>query len=224
MKKNYKYVIGVFFALILMSCEKDNFDSPNAILEGQIVYEDFPLSVRSNSAELELWQDGFALDEFIPVFIAQDGTYSASLFDGEYKMVRKGGDPWLPQLNDTLIVNVTGNTQFDVPVTPYFTIRNESFEQDNNMLTASFQINQIVESSNIQSVRIIIGDSYLVDQNINDYLEDISLDDVNLGGTTIASINIPENLRDLDYIFVRIGVNSSSSNELIYTNSQRIDL
>ncbi len=223
MKKYIKIILFVF-VITFTSCEKDNFDAPNALLKGQINYEGTPISVRSNSAEFELWQDGYALDEFIPVFIAQDGSYSVSLFDGEYKMVRKGGDPWLPQLNDTINIQVNGNTQYDVTVTPYFYIQNENFENVGNTINATFQINKVVEESNLQAINIVLGKSKLIDQNINDFSEEINLDQINLGSPSTVSIDIPDNLIGLEFLYIRIGVDSSSSNELIYTNVQRIDL
>lgn len=224
MKIKCLYLFGLAIVSGLVSCELDNYDEPNAILEGSVVYEGQPLSVRSNSSEFELWQDGYALNEFIPIYIAQDGSYSASLFSGEYKLVRKGGDPWLPQLNDTIVIQVSGNTQQDIPVTPYFNITNENINVSNDNLTATFNASQIIESSTLQEAVIVLGERVLVDENIWDAIARFSGDEVNIDGETSLSIDIPEELRGLEYVFVRIGLKSSSSNEYIYTQSQRIDL
>ncbi|UAB85230.1 DUF3823 domain-containing protein [Zunongwangia sp. SCSIO 43204] len=221
-----KYIIYslVSISLMLAGCEKDNFDAPNAMLEGQVTYQGEPVSVRSNSAEFQIWQDGYALDEFIPVFIAQDGTYSVSLFAGEYKLVRRGGDPWLPQLNDTIVVQVDGTTQIDVPVTPYININNESFQVNGQTLNASFQIDQIVEDTNVQEVSIMLSRNILLDRNINDFNEVIELEDFEFGTSNSVDIEIPESLRGEEYLYVRVGARSSMANELIYTNAQQIDL
>ena len=221
-----KYIIYslVSISLMLAGCEKDNFDAPNAMLEGQVTYQGEPVSVRSNSAEFQIWQDGYALDEFIPVFIAQDGTYSVSLFAGEYKLVRRGGDPWLPQLNDTIVVQVDGTTQIDVPVTPYININNESFQVNGQTLNASFQIDQIVEDTNVQEISIMLSRNILLDRNINDFNQVIELEDFEFGTNNSVDIEIPESLRDEGYLYVRVGARSSMANELIYTNAQQIDL
>ena len=224
MKKKWLYLLTLTFAASLVSCELDNIDAPSARLEGNVVYEGENLNVRSNSAQLELWQDGYALNEFIPVFIAQDGSYSASLFNGEYKLVRKGGDPWLPQLNDTIIVQVNGNTLLDVPVTPYFTIKNEAYSVSGNTINATFDVNQIVDSSFLQEVVIVLGESVLVDENIQDAIASYSADTINIDSSTSLSIEIPENMRDLEYLFIRTALKSNSSNEYIYTNSYRLEL
>ncbi|ADF54950.1 conserved hypothetical protein [Zunongwangia profunda SM-A87] len=210
--------------MVLAGCELDNFDAPKAMLEGQVTYQGEPISVRSNSAEFQIWQDGYALNELIPVFIAQDGTYSVSLFEGEYKLVRRGGDPWLPQLNDTIVVQVSGNTQVDVPVTPYINISNENFQMNGSTLSANFQIDQIVADTNVQEISIMLSRNILLDRNINDFNKVIELESFEFGTSNSVAIEIPESLRDEGYLFVRIGAKSSMANELIYTHAQKIDL
>jgi len=221
-----KTIIYSFIALsvVLTGCEKDNFDEPAAILEGQITYDGAPVSVRSNSAELELWQDGYALNEFIPVYIAQDGSYSVSLFDGEYKLVRKGGDPWQPQLTDTIVINVSGRTELDVPVTPYITLTDASYAVSGGSLSADFQINQVVAGSELQEVFVFMSNSVLLDRNINDYAEALPVEAFSFGSPASVSVSIPEDLQNAEYVFVRIGARSSNSNELIYTQAEKIEL
>ena len=223
MKKYIKYSL-VAIGLMLIGCELDNFDAPNAMLEGQVTYQGEPISVRSNSAEFQIWQDGYALNELIPVYIAQDGSYSVSLFEGEYKLVRRGGDPWLPQPNDTIVVQVSGNTQVDVPVTPYINISNENFQMNGSTLSANFQIDQIVADTNVQEISIMLSRNILLDRNINDFNKVIELESFEFGTSNSVAIEIPESLRDEGYLFVRIGAKSSMANELIYTNAQKIDL
>ncbi|MEO2073578.1 MAG: DUF3823 domain-containing protein [Zunongwangia sp.] len=223
MKKYILYSL-ISISMVLAGCELDNFDAPKAMLEGQVTYQGEPISVRSNSAEFQIWQDGYALNELIPVFIAQDGTYSVSLFEGEYKLVRRGGDPWLPQLNDTIVVQVSGNTQVDVPVTPYINISNENFQINGSTLSANFQIDQIVADTNVQEISIMLSRNILVDRNINDFNKVIELKSFEFGTSNSVAIEIPESLRDEGYLFVRIGAKSSMANELIYTNAQKIDL
>ncbi|WP_041579379.1 DUF3823 domain-containing protein [Zunongwangia profunda] len=223
MKKYILYSL-ISISMVLAGCELDNFDAPKAMLEGQVTYQGEPISVRSNSAEFQIWQDGYALNELIPVFIAQDGTYSVSLFEGEYKLVRRGGDPWLPQLNDTIVVQVSGNTQVDVPVTPYINISNENFQMNGSTLSANFQIDQIVADTNVQEISIMLSRNILLDRNINDFNKVIELESFEFGTSNSVAIEIPESLRDEGYLFVRIGAKSSMANELIYTHAQKIDL
>lgn len=225
MKKNIVRLMLAFgFVPLAMSCDYDNFDEPAAILEGSVVYEGQPVGVRTNGPQLELWQGGYALEKNIPVYIDQDGSYSVSLFDGEYKMVVKEGGPWVPQLNDTIVINVNGGTTFDVPVTPYFTINNESFQVSDNSVTANFTIAKIVETAGIESVNIYFGTAVLTDQNRNEHVANVAPGDITEGQQTTVNVDIPEDLRDAGFLFVRIGVRATQANEFYYTQVQKIDL
>ena len=113
--------------MLFSSCEKDNFKEPASKLTGRVVYQQQPIGVRSMGVQFELWQPGYQLFTRIPLNIAQDGSFSAELFDGDYKLVRsKGAGPWTDN-SDTINVSVKGSVSVDVPVEPYFIIKNASF-------------------------------------------------------------------------------------------------
>ncbi|MDU1905213.1 MAG: DUF3823 domain-containing protein [Dysgonomonas sp.] len=222
MKKNILSIIFIC-SLLFTGCEYDNFDEPKSTLSGKVVYGSEPVGVRATGIELELWQDGFGLKKSIPIYIAHDGSYSAVLFNGEYKLVRKAGAPWQPQLNDTIIVNVKGNTTLDVPVMPYFIINNESFQGTSSNIAAKFTINKIVESSEISEVKVYLGTGILTDENKKEHAVSVDLANIEVGQETSLSINIPENLASENYLFVRVGVKSNISNEFYYTQVQKVE-
>lgn len=224
MKLNFLMTLTATASLFLAGCAYDNFDAPESRLSGRVVYEGNAVGVRNNGPQLELWQDGHALKSKIPVYLNQDGTFSASLFDGQYKLVRRGDSPWLQQAADTLIVNVKGNTTFDVPVTPYFTITNESFQKSGNTITAQFAVNKIVQSANVELVRLYLGKSILTDQVLRDLRVDGNVGSLVFGQSTVIAGEIPDALKNLDYVYARIGVKSTSSSEYIYTQVQKIAL
>lgn len=222
--KLLNFLIAAATSVSFVACEYDNFEPPTSILSGSLMYEGAPVSVRNNGVELELWQDGYPLRSMIQVYINQEGKYSASLFDGDYKLVRKGNSPWLHQSADTLLVSVRGNTQFDVPVTPYFTIANSSFERNGNTVDARFTIERVVENSSVESVRLYLGKTLLTDQNQYDVVVEGSVADIVLGQPVTLSGEVPERLRNLDFIFARVGVKSSLTGEYNYSQVQRIAL
>src|SRR6476646_6291576 len=126
-----KFLSGIALALIAVfpACKKDNLKAPSSTLTGQVVYQGQPIGVRSNGVQLELWQSGYQLFSKIPVYINQDGKYSATLFDGDYKLTRlKGNGPWVDN-TDTINVHVSGATTMDVPVQPYFVIKTPTFQK-----------------------------------------------------------------------------------------------
>lgn len=210
--------------LLLAGCEYDNFEAPKATLSGKVVYQGNAVSVRNNGPQLELWQDGFALKSPITVNISQDGSYSAILFNGRYKLVRRADAPWQQQASDTLIVNVNGNTSYDVPVSPYFTISNDTFGKSGNNITARFVVNKNIPTANLELVRLYLGKSILTDQVQREFLVDGNVANIVSGQPTEITASLPDNLKDLDYIFARIGVKSSSAGEYYYTQVQKIAL
>src|SRR5690554_1512804 len=105
--KIIKYIITLSVILFITGCEIDNYEAPKSFLEGKVVYNNQPVGVRSNGVQLELWQPGYALYSKIPVYVSQDGSFSASVFDGDYKLVRLEGAPWVNN-TDTIDVQVRG--------------------------------------------------------------------------------------------------------------------
>ena len=53
------FIIITLSFFVLISCEHDNYDAPNAILSGKVVYEGEAVGVRTNGTQLERWQDGY---------------------------------------------------------------------------------------------------------------------------------------------------------------------
>ena len=105
MRKIYIFIIIICCLLTANSCSYDNFDEPKSMLTGKAIYNGEPVSVRSGSSEFALFQDGYALHGSIPVYIAQDGSYSVNLFNGDYKLVRVGNAPWERPSNNKVIAN-----------------------------------------------------------------------------------------------------------------------
>jgi hypothetical protein len=227
MKTKYLLTLIAAASIFFTACKHDNFVEPKATLSGRVIYNGEAITVRngSNPPQLELWQDGFALRNFIPVYIAQDGTFSASLFDGTYKLTRKGNSPWLQQSTDTIVVQVKGPTKLDVPVTPYFTVKNVSFTAANNAVTANFVVDKVVAASNnLQNVKIYLGSSILTDQARSEHSADANVASIVLGANSTITTTIPANntLRTLSHVFARIGVKSSATGEYNYSQVQRI--
>ncbi len=219
------YILAATAVIGFTSCENyDNFDAPGAMLSGSVVYNNETVGIRNGGARFELWQDGYELNKSIEVYIAQDGTYSASLFNGEYKMVRIAGAPWEVDLTDTIVVNVNGSTTFDVPVTPFYTVGNESYNVSGTTVSTSFTVNQVLESSSIQSVNVYFGTKYLTDENYNSSKYGVDVSTITSGTENTLTLDIPEGLQDREYIYMRVGVRSTSSNEYYYTPAEKVYL
>jgi len=218
--------IAVLASLVILAgCEFDNYDEPQSTLTGNVTYNGANVGVRSGATQLELWQYGFALRQKIPVQIAQDGTFSARLFDGNYKLVRLAGAPWSNQ-TDSISVTVSGSTTVNVPVTPYYVITNPAFSYTSGTKTISGSgLVTKVGTANITSVTLYVGVTNIVDANNNSQNTTIS-------GAALADLSTPKTLNIVlstanqarQYVFVRMGVLSAGSAERFYTPVQKVAL
>src|SRR5690554_3473757 len=82
-----KYIIPLLCGWGLAACQYDNYEAPESKLTGNVVYQGEPINVASNEVNIELWEPGWQLKNRIDVVMDQDGSYSAALFDAEYKLV-----------------------------------------------------------------------------------------------------------------------------------------
>jgi len=223
--KNRKYfsLIPALLIFIFAACEKDNRTPPESVLTGRVVYNKEPIGVRSGGVSFEIWQHGYQLFNKIALNIAQDGTFSASLFDGDYKLVRaKGAGPWLDN-TDSVDVHVNGATSVDIPVEPFFIVRNELSVKSGTNINTTFTVQNVNTSKTLESVRLFIGPNYILDQN-NNAANAQKAAPIDISVPVTLSVAIPASLAAENYIYARIGVKTTGINELIYSASQKVQL
>lgn len=169
MTNNMKNLLHIFLLAVLatavVSCGKDNYDQPESSFAGKVVYDGQPLGVRGSNGDvyLQFWQSGYELNTSFNVYVAQDGSYSAMLFDGVYKLVMNSNrGPWVNS-PDTVTVEVNGATVKDYPVTPYYTISNATYSLSGTMLTASFDVAEVTAGRNIEYVALMVNKNKFVD-------------------------------------------------------------
>jgi hypothetical protein len=235
--------------LLLAGCTKDNYKAPGFLLSGRVVYQGQPLGVRSpavNSSgstttggvQLELWQRGYQLFTKIPVYINQDGSFSASLFDGDYKLVRLGGAPWQNN-TDSIDVQVRGSMNIDVPVVPYFTINTPAFtfNKADTTITGTFTATQVVTGRTLEAASLSVGSTQFVDL-INNLVSRNGSATPGTPASIKVSINparYPDNSQEVlrkklaellqkKYGYVRIGVKTNGVGESIYSTVQKLDI
>ncbi|MBD2755463.1 DUF3823 domain-containing protein [Spirosoma validum] len=211
--------------VMLTSCEKDNFAEPTSMLKGRVIYENQPVGVRTNGVQLELWQPGYQLFTKIPVQIAQDGSFSASLFNGNYKLVRlRGNGPWVDN-TDTINVSVQGAATIDVPVQPYFVIKNEKMQKSGTNLTASCLVSQATTGRAIERVTFYVSTTQYVDINNNVAKVDKTGSDLtDLTKEMAFSLAVPASVTSKGYCYGRVGVKTVGVAEMLYTPVQKITL
>jgi hypothetical protein len=225
MKRRNISILAVFFTfLIVLSCKKDNFEAPTSMLTGRVVYQGEPIGLRSGGVELELWQHGYQLFTKIPVYIDQNGAFSARLFDGDYKLVLlRGNGPWADN-TDSLNISLKGSLNLDLQVNPFFVINNQSIQVSGTNANATVNIQQVNTSRTLERVALYLGKTTIVDQNNFEARIDITAANIpNINGPINLSLAIPASLRDKGYGYARVGVKSTGVAEYIYGSVQKLD-
>jgi hypothetical protein len=221
--KNFAITLLAGLGLLAAGCAKDNITPPTSQLTGRVTYQNQALNVRgSGNVQLELWQRGEYSRNKIQVYVAQDGTYSADLFDGDYKLTRlRDNGPWQNN-TDSISVTVKGNTVVDVPVTPYFTIGTATIAKSGSNVTASFPVTK-VGTRDIEAATLFVSYRQFVDVSnqfatASKYTADLT----NLSQPVNLSVAIPASAKGT--IYARVGVKTQGVNELIYSPVQTIAL
>lgn len=224
------YKLSSFFTLLLAlaslaGCKYDNQDPPKSFITGKVVYNGQPIEVRSNNVRLELWQPGYALFQKVDIHVAQDGTFSANVFDGDYKITRlRGNGPWVDQA-DTISVQVRGNATVEVPVTPFFLVKNPDLKKSGNSIEATFSVEKVHANAALEAVNLYLSNTVIVDQNNNTKSARLAANAVDLSQPIkiLAGIPVPTG-GARSYIYARIGVKTVGAAEQIYSSPVKINL
>ena len=226
-----KLKLLIYFALVsgflFAGCEKDNYDPPSSQLEGRVVYNGEPIGLMNGQVELELWQpnSGYELFTKIPVMVDQDGSYSAVLFDGNYKLVlRRGDGPWLEN-TDSIDVQVSGHTVLDVEVMPYYTIEAQEYTRSGNLIRGYFDVAKVAGDRELEDITMYFGRNMILDEVNNAAFAKISGSKVKFAEPNTLNIDISAaGLADRDYIFARGSAKVAGLEDRIYTPVVKIIL
>ena len=230
-----KYIFFLFIGWSLSSCDYDNYEAPKSSLTGNVVYQGEPINVASNEVNMELWEPGWQLRNRIDVTMDQDGSYSASLFDAEYKLVfRQNQGPFRMVTNpvtnsDTILVNVNGATALDIEVMPYYMIRNPQITKSGSTVNATASVEQIItdgNARNIERVSLYINQTTFVDNRGNYHLavQHLQAADIDDLSNVSLSLPIPDLVRAQNYVYARIGVKIEGVEQMIYSPVQQLEL
>lgn len=233
MKNKLFWMLGLLLSAGLASCETDNYEEPQSILQGRIVYQGEPLGVAYNQVNFQLWEPGWQLKSPINVQVDQDGSFSALLFNAPYKLViQPAQGPFRSMPNpatqsDTVVVDLKGSQTLDIEVLPYYMIRNPQLSASNRVVTANFKLDKIIADANakaVEKVYLCVNKTAFVDQTGN---YSIAVKDMN--GSAITDMNnvslnvtVPAIIPNQNYVFARVGLKIAGVEDLLYSPVQKI--
>ncbi len=233
MKIIFQYFVLIAICAGVASCKKDNYKAPESKLSGRLVYKGDPIGVEQSQVPYELFQYGFGKVGSINSTFAQDGTYSALLFDGEYKLdIPNGQGPFqwkqLPSGSpDSITISMRGSKTLDLEIIPYYMIRTPQFTTAAGKVTGTIKIEKVITDAtakNIDKVRIYLNKTQFVsggDFNISQTeITGASITDMN---NVSLSVNIPTISPTQNYIFARIGIKIAGVEDMIFSPVQKLN-
>lgn len=236
MKIKFEYLFLITFCAVVVSCKKDNYKAPSATLKGRIVYQGEAIGVETNQVPYELYQYGFGKVGAIGASFAQDGSFSALLFDGDYRLIIPNGQgPFLWKQTasgapDSVVITLRGDQTLDLDVMPYYMIRTPQFTAvGTDSITTSFQAEKIVidaDGKDIERVSLYVNKTQFVSANGD---QQIAFTD--LSGSAIIDLNsivlgvkVPAIVPTQNYVFARIGIKIAGVEDMIFSPVQKIQL
>jgi hypothetical protein len=194
--KQHLINIGITLLLgncVLTGCKKDNYEAPNASLQGKIIDQlsntAVPLQTL-NGAVIRYYQLLYSTNNPNPIngAVHHDGTYeNAMLFSGKYKIVAEG--PFY--YNDTITVDVNGNTQQDILVKAYLQVTASASDVTANSVTIKYTVKRNENTQKIAHVSAVIGTTEGVDVNnytFNDARDVQAIPDPTIEATTYEKV------------------------------------
>lgn len=207
--------------LAATGCGLDNYEEPGSRLTGTVVYEDRQLGLSHGKVTFNLYQEGFDMNGPIAVSAAQDGTFSALLFDGKYRLetVADNG-PWN---NSTQPVDfeIRGNTVIEVPVTPYYLLSDVTIALNGSHLRSICSVQAVDTDKSIQRLFLCVGTTPFVSDQSYSYVARKNLMPANVGGNSI-SMDIAGQLERYDTLYARLGLQINGVQECIYSEVIKI--
>jgi hypothetical protein len=229
MKISFQYLFALILAATIFSCKKDNYDPPSSMLTGHLLYQGDTIYVERNAVHFQIYQYGFGrVGQISPdETFAQDGSYSALLFPGDYKITIPNGDgPFMWKQTatgapDSLSVTVTGNQTADFEVTPYYMIRNAQIAAaGGNTVNASCSLEKVINDANAKDVEYVVlyvNTTQFVSGVNNVANASIAGADISDDNNIQLSVTVPALVPAQNYVFARIGLKMVNVEDLIFS-------
>lgn len=248
MRQSVEMAVVIAAVAALAGCDNimdlDNYDAPDSILTGRVAYQDVPVGVRNGTVELELWEPAFDLNEKVPVHVHQDGTFTATLFDGTYKLnSRPGNGPWVAR-PDTVTFELRGEHFIEFEVVPYYLVEDETVTYNaagggpHGSVDAGFRVRKIEGGREVEYVGLYIGTTRFVDRdhsiNVSDELRErrrtAIAEQLDQEQPILISVPLPENIYETqspvrrDHVFARIGIKIVGVEEMLFAPLVKVDI
>jgi len=176
---------------------------------------------------LQLYQYGFGKVGAINGDFSQEGLYSFSLFDGDYKLIIPNGQGpflWKTDANgnpDSLAVTLRGSQTLDLEVTPYYMLRGATFTGGSGAVTANFSVIKVIAdpavAKDVERVTLYINKTQFVSGADNIASTDIAGADITDPDHVTLNVTVPATYPTQNYVYARVGLKIAGVEDMIFT-------
>jgi hypothetical protein len=214
------------------ACSKDNYKAPASVLNGRLMYKGDSIGVERKQVPLQLYQYGFGKVGPINGTFSQEGVYSFSLFDGDYKLIIPNGQgPFLWQVNgsgnpDSISVSVKGNQTLDLEVTPYYMIKNVTFAGADSIVTANFTVTKVINdpalAKDVERVTLYVNKTEYVSGADNIAATDKGGADITDPDHVSLNVKVPVTFPAQNYVYARVGLKIAGVEDMIFSSVMKV--
>ncbi len=228
MKNSLKYFLVAGLGMIAFACKKDNYPQPGAMLTGNLLYQKDTIYVERNAVHFQIYQYGFG--QVGPISndetFAQNGSYSAALFNGNYKLIIPNGDgPFMWKQTaggapESVSITMNGNQTVDLQVTPYYLIGGTQISASGGNVVANFKIDKVITDVNakdIESVTLFINKTQFVSAGNNIASTTVAGSDITNPASVSLSVAVPAITPNQSYVFARVGLKIAGVEDMIFS-------
>lgn len=236
-----KYILTLIVAILAFTaCEKDNYDPPATELVGQLSYNGKNMPWNGNaetSSEAEiiqLYQDGFGKYAPINVRVADDGSFKALLFNGEYKMVMRNKkypfvfEEWPVNADgdlDTIRFTLDGRKEMDIKVKPYYEINDITPTVEGTKIATTFNLKEIVPGANVKAVYVYMHVNVNVNRGtpLNQKVENVDITKPITVKVPISGYRSKYVNNNRDYGYIRVAVQLDNADEYLWSEVIKVE-
>ena len=176
-----KYLYMAMFAFVFASCELDNYDAPNAGIDGALIDTetgDTVYTEQPDGCQIRLMDLGYSDPTPLDFWAKADGTFrNVALFSGEYSIYPYQG-PVFPVDGDT--IKLKGVTKHDFKVTPYLRVKIVDYQLEEGKITLNYTIQRgtppagmTIGSKTISDLQILTNTQPIVSIYNGGYISDL---------------------------------------------------
>jgi len=217
----------LFLVCAAAACSKDNYKAPASILKGRLMYKGDSIGLERNQVPLQLYQYGFGKVGAINGSFSQDGLYSFSLFDGDYKLIIPNGQGpfvWKQLANgdpDSLAVTLRGSQTLDLEVTPYYMLRAATFTGGSGAVAATFSVIKVIAdpavAKDVERVTLYINKTQFVSGADNIGKTDLAGADITDPDHVSLNVTVPATYPAQNYVYARVGLKIKDVEDMIFS-------